>query len=202
MTTQTTRLVTLAAVSVLALGVVGCAQTEQPAAPSPAPAVTTSQAPDPTTAAPSEPATTPAPASNVDEHNAAALRAIATAERSENGRAYEIDDEDDDNTWEVDVMVGDRSIEVNVSGDGNTVISRDDDDDADDDDRARLDRAQISLTQAIEAALAEVPGALDDAELDDEDDRDVWEVSIDVSGDDDVEVYVSTQDASILKVDR
>lgn len=201
---MTIRLVSLAAASVLTLGLVACGQGEQPAAPSPAPAVTTTQAPDttPSTPAASGTPSTQAPADDAAEHNAAALRAIATAQQAENGIAYEIDDEDDDNTWEVDVMVGDRSIEVDVSADGNTVLSRDDDDDADDDDRVRLDRAQITLTQAVEAALAEVPGALDDAELDDEDGQDVWEVSIDTQGDDDVEVYVSTQDGSIIKVDR
>lgn len=200
---MTPRLVSLAAVSVLALGVVGCNQTDQPAAPAPPPAAgPQTAAPDTTAPTPADPASPQTPAADANEHNAAALRAVATAEQAENGRAYEIDDEDDDNTWEVDVMVGDRSVEVKVSADGNNVISRDDDDDFDNDDRARLDRAQINLTQAIEAALREVPGRLDDAELDDEDNRDVWEVTIDTPDNDDIDVYVSPQDGSIIKVDR
>lgn len=198
---MTIRLVSLAAVSVLALGVAGCSQPDQPAAPAPPPVTVTQTTPEPAATTPT-PASPQTPAADATEHNAAALRAIATAEKAENGKAFEIDDEDDDNTWEVDVMVGDRSIEVKVSADGNTVISRDDDDDADNDDRARLDRAQITLAQAIEAALREVPGLLDDAELDDEDNRDVWEVTIDAPDNDDVDVYVSPQDGTIIKVDR
>ena len=209
------RWVSLVAVSVLALGVTACGQNAQPAAPEtgvavPAPSAPASSAPASSAPASSAPASAPAssapaegpaqpPAS--DDRNAAALRAIATAEQSEGGTAYAIDDEDDDRSWEVDVMVGDRSVEVEVSWDGNSVISRDDDDD-DDDERRALERAQVSLSEAIEAALAKVPGELDDAELDDDDDRDAWEVTIDEADDDDVEVYVSIEDGSIIKVDR
>lgn len=157
---------------------------------------TTSAAP---TASPSSAAAAPADA---QAHNDAALAAISTAAGAANGTAYEIDDEDDDQTWEVDVMVGERSVEVEVSGDGRTVQAQTDDDDADDDDRARLGRAQTTLEQAIEAALAEVPGTLDDVELDDEDGVDVWEVTIDGPESDDVEVYVAADDARIIKVDR
>lgn len=200
---MTRRLISLAAISVLALGAVSCAETDQPADPAPAPGATQTQVPpteEPTT---SDSTTTQSPAANDEERNAAALRAIATAEQSQSdGKAYEIDDEGDDDTWEVDVMVGDRSIEVKVSGDGNTVVQTDDDDDADADDRDRLNRAQITLQQAVEAGLAEVPGRFDDAELGDEDDQDVWQISIDEPGLDDTEVYVSPQDGSIIKVDR
>lgn len=186
-----TRLVSLAAVAILALGVAGCSP-DRPAAPAPVTA-----APTTTAAAPSNPASPQATPGDPAEHNAAALRAIATAEQATNGKAHEIDDR-----WEVEVIAGDRSIEVKVSADGNTVASRDDHDTADDDDRARLGGAQVTLTQAIEAALREVPGSLDDAELDHKDDRDVWEVSIDTPEKRDIEVYVSPQDGSIIKVDR
>lgn len=205
------RWVSLVALSVLALGVTACGQNARPAAPETGVAVPAPSAPASSAPASSAPASAPAssapaedpaqpPAS--DDRNAAALRAIATAEQSEGGTAYAIDDEDDDRSWEVDVMVGDRSVEVEVSWDGNSVISRDDDDDDDDDERRALERAQVSLSEAIQAALAEVPGELDDAELDDDDDRDHWEVTIDEASDDDVEVYVSIEDGSIIKVDR
>lgn len=200
---MTTRLASLAAAGVLALALAGCGNGDQPATPGTAPEQTlppVTQTTAPTEAAPAGTATTGAQTADVEEHNAAALRAIVTAEGAANGTAYEIDH--DDNRWKVDVLVDARSIEVEVSTDGNTVASQDDDDDADDDDRARLDRAQITLTQAIEAALTEAPGRLDDADLDDENGQDVWEVSIDTADGDDIEVYVSTQDASIVKVDR
>ena len=44
----------------------------------------------------------------------------------------------------------------------------------DSDDVTRLNNANTTLEQAIEAALAEVPGTLDDVELDTEDGVDIW----------------------------
>ncbi|MDO5698381.1 MAG: PepSY domain-containing protein [Dermatophilus congolensis] len=165
----------------------------------------TSPATSPTSAAETTATTagalTAAPA-DAQARNAAALAAIATAEKAAGGTAYEIDDENDDQTWEVDVMVGDRSVEVQVSGDGATAQGQTDDDDADDDDKARLGRAKTTLAQGIEAALTEVPGALDDVDLDDKDDVDAWKVTIDESDNDDVEVYVATDDLRILAVER
>lgn len=137
-----------------------------------------------------------------EARNAAAVTAIATAEKAAGGKAYEIDDENDDQSWEVDVMVGDRSVEVKVSGDGRTVQGQTDDDDADDSDKARLARSKTTLVQGIEAALAEVPGALDDVDLDDENGVDVWKVTVDAADNDDVEVYVATDDLRIVKTDR
>lgn len=203
---MTSRLAALATVSVLALGLASCAQENPPAAPAPAPSPITQTSPTQTTesaptAAPTTTSQQSAPATDTQERNAAALRAVGTAAAAAGGTAYELDDEDDYRRWEVDVMVGDRSVEVTVSGDGTTVISQDDDDDDDEDDRARLGRATVSMTEAIEIALAEVPGLLDDVELDDEDGQDVWEVGID-TGSDDVEVSVSTTDGTVVKVDR
>lgn len=203
---MTSRLAALAAVSVLALGLAGCAQENPPAAPAPAPSPVTQTSPTQTTesaptAAPTTTSGQPAPATDVQERNAAAVRAIGTAAAAAGGTAYELDDEDDYRRWEVDVMVGDRSVEVTVSGDGNTVVSQDDDDDDDDDDRARLARATVSMTEAIDIALAEVPGLIDDVELDDEDGQDAWEVGIDTASDD-VEVYVSITDGTVVKIDR
>jgi uncharacterized membrane protein YkoI len=195
------KLVSLAAVSVLALGAAGCAQDDQPAAPGPVePGPATME---PTTGPTTSGQTTAAPEQqSPEERNAAALRAIATAEQDQNGKAYEIDDEENDDTWEVDVMVGDRSVEVKVSGDGNNVISSGDDNDAEEEDRARLARAQTTLQQAIEAAVREAPGAVDDVELGEEDGRDAWEVTIDTTEIADVEVYVSPEDGSIIRVQR
>lgn len=120
-----------------------------------------------------------------------ALAAIDTAEAETGGVAYEIDDQDDDGTWEVDVRVDDRSVEVTVSADGRTVEGTEDDD-LDDDDRAGLDAATITLQEAIEAAVAEAGGVLDDAELKEEDGSHRWEVSLDgTDRGDDVEVLVS-----------
>lgn len=125
------------------------------------------------------------------ELTSAALDAIDTAEAETGGVAYQIDDQDDDGTWEVDVRVDDRSVEVRVAADGGSVEATEDDD-LDDDDRAALDAATITLAEAIEAAIGEAGGHLDDAELDEENGTHAWEVSLDGTGQgDDVDVKVS-----------
>ena len=136
-----------------------------------------------------------------DDLTAAALLAIGTAEEETGGTAYEIDDQDDDGSWEVDVALDGRSIEVTVSADGTSVLGTEDDDDLDDDDRAGLDAASITLQEAIQVAVDEVGGVLDDAELEEEDGQHYWEVSVDTTeGDDDVDVEVSV-DGRVLSVD-
>lgn len=127
-----------------------------------------------------------------DDLTAIALVAIETAEAEAGGTAYEIDDQDEDGTWEVDVRVDDRSVEVTVSADG-TEVTETEDDDLDDDDRAALDAATITLREAIELAVAEAGGVLDDAELEGEDDGEPhhWEVTVDTDDQDDIEVLIS-----------
>lgn len=142
-----------------------------------------------------------ASATDAGDLTAAALLAIGTAEEETGGTAYEIDDQDDDGSWEVDVALDGRSIEVTVSADGTSVLATEDDDDLDDDDRAGLDAASITLQEAIQVAVDEVGGVLDDAELEEEDGQHYWEVSVDTTeGDDDVDVEVSV-DGRVLSVD-
>lgn len=74
--------------------------------------------------------TAPASSSGSDTWHAA----IEAAEQEADGTAYEIDDQDDDETWEVDVAKGKTSSEVQVAADG-TARVEDADDDLDDDDR-------------------------------------------------------------------
>lgn len=143
------------------------------------------------------PAAVPPPA---DDLTAAALEAIDTAEAETGGVAYEIDDQDSDGSWEIDVRVDDRSVEVTVAEDGITVLGTEDDD-LDDDDRAALDAATITLQEAINLAVEEVGGVLDDAELEDDNGTYYWEVSVDgTDRGDDVEVKVSVT-GEILEID-
>lgn len=109
-------------------------------------------------------------------------QAIQLAEGEGGGTAYKIDDEDDDQAWEVDVLLPDGTAkEVKVDRAGQTVLGTEDDDDAD-----IQQLPSSTLMDAISAAVAHTPGVLDDAELDDEDGRLVWKVSLDQteSGDD------------------
>ncbi|NLG20128.1 MAG: hypothetical protein GX555_01680 [Actinomycetales bacterium] len=128
------------------------------------------------------------------------LAAIDTAIAETDGVAYEIDDLDDDGTWEVDVRVGDRSVEVKVTADGTEVVATEDDD-LDEDDRAALDIATITLSDAITLAVDEVGGVLDDAELETDDGTAYWEVTVDTDAKDDIEVKVSL-DGEILEIDN
>ncbi|GAA1421417.1 PepSY domain-containing protein [Agrococcus citreus] len=128
-----------------------------------------------------------------------AIAAIELAESETGATAFEIDDEDDDASWEVDLADGTEQITVLVSGDGASVVSTEREGDVDDDDRAALDAAGISLVEAIEAAAAEAgDAAFDDASLEDDSDGPAWEVSFR----DEIEVHVSVADGSILRVDR
>lgn len=125
-----------------------------------------------------------------------ALDAIATAEDEAGGQAYAIDDPDEDGTWEVDVAVDGRSVEVQVSSGGDEV-RRTEEDDLDGEDRRALQEAEITLAEAIERAVAEAGGVLGDAELDEDDGRAFWSVSLDLPDRGDVEYRVDTASGEV-----
>lgn len=141
-----------------------------------------------------------APAGAAGDLTVLGLAAIAGAEAETGGVAFGIDDQDDDGTWEVDVRVGDQHVEVTMSADGQTVESTGEDD-LDDDYRAGLDQATITLAEAIERATAEVGGTLDDAELDEDDGRYAWDVTVDAPDRDDVDVKIDVATGEIIEVD-
>lgn len=130
----------------------------------------------------------------------AVREAITAAEEQAGGDAYEVDDQEDDGTWEVDVAKGSQSIEVEVTGDGTATIE--DEDDLDDEDRAGLKAATITVTDAIETALKEVDGTFDDVELEGEDGEHRWEVTVDDSKGDDREVTIDVTDGSVVSTDN
>lgn len=174
----------------LSLGIAACSEddpTVEPPATDPSASTTEDAAPDEATADDATPDQGSAETSGAGEATGdlttTALTAIGTAEAEAGGTAYEIDDQDADGTWEVDVRVEDRSVEVTVSADGSRV-ERTEEDDLDDDDRAALDAATITLAEAIELAVSEAGGVLDDAELEGEDDGRPhhWEVTVDTGG--------------------
>lgn len=175
-----------------ALAASACAADPEPVASEPALEVTPStaastEAPSPAPTDAVDPAGGGGTQINVDELNAWALAAIATAEESAGGAALKIDDDNDDQVWEVDVLSGDKVVEITVDREGLTVVDTQDDGAADEDDRA----AAGDLVKAINAALASTPGALDNAELDEEDGAAVWKVELDRTNvGDDVEIRV------------
>ncbi len=112
----------------------------------------------------------------------AAVAAIAAAEDEAGGTAFSIDDADDDDTWEVDVAVGDGTVTVEVDQAGEVVGTEEDD--LNPAVVQALDAAQVSLADAVESVLAEADGTLDDAELEEEDGNfDTWTVTVDEQGD-------------------
>ena len=132
-----------------------------------------------------------------EHRTAAGLLAIATAEKKAGGTAYAIDDPDRDNTWEVDVATGTISVEVEVSADGTEVV-RTQEDDLDADDRRALADATVSITQAVERTVAKSGGALDDAELDEDDGRHHWSVTVLVDGAE-TDYRVGTLDGKVVQ---
>lgn len=105
----------------------------------------------------------------------AAIAAIAAAEQAGQGRAVQIEFED--GAWEIDVMQGDRVVEYRAAEDG-TVSPTDESDDVDEGERRALEAAEVTLTDAIQAALQRVPGALEEAELDEENGQLVYQVDV------------------------
>jgi len=145
----------------------------------------------------SEGASSPGASATPEHRTAAGLLAIATAEKKAGGTAYAIDDPDRDNTWEVDVATGTISVEVEVSADGTEVV-RTQDDDLDAGDRRALDAATVSISQAIERTVAKSGGELDDAELDEDDGRYHWAVTVLEDGAE-TDYRVGTQDGKVVQ---
>lgn len=105
-----------------------------------------------------------------DEDLKPLMAAIATAEKSLGGTAYEADDQDSDGTWETNIAVKDKSIEVKVSSDGSKVVRKDDE---------------------------ETNGTFDDAEIEQKNGTHVWEVSVDTA-DGDVDVLVDVTSGKVI----
>ncbi|ALC04614.1 hypothetical protein CDES_00670 [Corynebacterium deserti GIMN1.010] len=93
------------------------------------------------------------------------------------GIITDIDREDNTDTYDVDVVVGQEVIELNVSTDGSLRI---DEREGDDDDIAEANAATVSAAQAIGQALSMHPdGVVDEVELNEDDGRLEWDVELD-----------------------
>lgn len=129
----------------------------------------------------------------------AAGAAIETAEAENGGTAHHID-WDDNEHWEIDV-VGDREWEYQVSADGSSV-EQTDEDDADGDDTREVEQAEVTLLEALETALEDTPGTIDDAELDEDDGSLHWEVGIYAEGSSDsTDIRIDAQSGDITGSD-
>ena len=200
------------AASALALGLVltGCGQSDDgaadlaPAGSDTSAATTDAPATGDASTAPSDAASPTETAngggSTVADVTAAGLAAIVSAEAEASGVAFGIDDADDDQTWEVDVRTDAGVTEVRVSADGSEVLGTELDD-LDADDAAALDAATITLAEAIEAAVAETGGMLDDAELSDDGGVVHFEETVDTDERRDVDVDIDAATGAVIGVE-
>ena len=92
--------------------------------------------------------------------------------------AIELGYSDRRQSWEVDVISGDTEHEVRVSPDGTEVIEQRESGTAESEDVTDLGAASVLMSDAIGTALAEVPGQIEEASLDDEEDMPVWEIEV------------------------
>lgn len=188
----------------LTLVLTACGDDSEPAGDSPAATETTDDtatddtSTDDTSGDDDGDAGTPDPAATPEDLTAAALAAIATAEKEADGTAYAIDDPDRDATWEVDVAVSGRTVEVEVDIAGTKVVGTTEDD-LDRDDRQALADAKVSISEAIERTMAQADGTFDDAELDEDDNRYRWSVSVERAPRDSIDYLVDLQTGKVTQ---
>ena len=115
------------------------------------------------------------------------------------GTAYEVDDRED-GFWEVDVLTADGATEVTVGPDGTTVdgTADDADDTLDDAGRQALAGAQVTLAEAIVAAVRAADGQLDSAELAEVDGAWWWRVVGDSPDQEDIELRVDPATGEVV----
>lgn len=100
----------------------------------------------------------------------------ALAQHSD-GIIVDIDREDDRNTYDIDIVVGNEVIELEVDADGTV---REDDREGEDEDVAKAQAATVTASDAIRDALDRHPeGFLDEAELDEDDGVLQWKIELD-----------------------
>ena len=118
---------------------------------------------------------------------------ISAAEGTLDGSsAVQIDD--GSGGWEVTVATAGTEQEVHVSEDHEATVEETESDDHDIDPGT----LELSLADAVEAAAGEQDGAVTQVDLDDDDDRAVWQVEFD----DDIDVDVDADSGEILEIDR
>lgn len=128
-----------------------------------------------------------------------AQQAVVTAAKHVGGIAFSIDR--DDNGWEVDVLKGNRKVEVHLNAAGTKVRSTENDDTVSKRERQDLENARVSLEDAIAIASSRVGGNLDEAEFEDDRSQSMWSVTLDVEGVD-IEVHLDATNGELLKEER
>jgi len=139
--------------------------------------------------------------------NQALLAAAGTAlEAVPDSTVISIETEHNDTQWEVQVVTADGTEhEVEVSGDGGTIVSGPREKSEDADDRAkhrdRVAAAKLSHADAVEAINDAVPGRITELNLDSENGATVWEADVIDSDDVKHEVTIDAGTGEVLEQD-
>ncbi|MDO5728051.1 MAG: PepSY domain-containing protein [Actinomycetaceae bacterium] len=182
----------------IALGLTGCGSTSQEAT-KPVPAQPTDTQPaEPTNDQSPESTDSPAHAKGPFADTTNGIEAIKAAESQNGGKLIELDREDRDQVWEVEVIEGSEKVTYYVSADGSVTEHKRKA--ADQDDIAKVADA-ISATEAIQKAFDELGGGfLDECELDENNGIIVYEMDFDdENGSDFAEIEIDSRTGDITK---
>jgi len=125
----------------------------------------------------------------------------AVLEKHGDGIIVEVDANDDDTTWEVDVVVGEEVKELDVTADGDITET---DRESDPEDVQKAKEAEVTAQQALDTAREGRDGVtLDEMDLDDDNGTLQWEVEFDrEDGSDGPEVEIDARSGEVLTVDE
>lgn len=127
-----------------------------------------------------------------------AIEAVKAAEAQNGGKLIELDREDSDHLWEIEVIEGNEEVTYYVNANGEVTEHKRKA--ADQDDLAKVADA-ISATDAIQKAFDELGGGyLDECELDENDGVIVYEMDFDdENGNDFAEIEIDSRSGDITK---
>lgn len=125
----------------------------------------------------------------------------AVLEEDGDGIIVAVDADDDDRTWEVDVVVGEEVKELDVTADGDITET---DRESDPEDVQKAKEAEVTAQQALDTAREGRDGVtLDEMDLDDDNGTPQWEVGFDrEDGSDGPEVEIDATSGEVLTVDE
>lgn len=145
-----------------------------------------------------QPEQTP-PAATADDATAAttdasasddAVFAIIDAVEAEysNGFIVDVDTDDDESDYDVEIVVGNELHELDVTADGTITV---DETDTDDDKIAKAGEATVTVTDALKQAFEQHPNAtFDQIDLDEDNGSLQWEIELDDTDGSDIELKV------------
>ncbi|WP_238693546.1 PepSY domain-containing protein [Micrococcus sp. HSID17245] len=125
----------------------------------------------------------------------------AVLEKYADGIIVAVDANDDDTTWEVDVVVGEEVKELDVTADGDITET---DRESDSEDVQKAKEAEVTAKQALDTAREGRDGVtLDEMDLEDDNGTLQWEVGFDrEDGSDGPEVEIDATSGEVLTVDE